>query len=74
MFPDYENIFVDEEEFNRMKIEQTRQNEDITDKKDIALIKAIQKFRELGYNNTQISNFIGLHKTTIGEKLKKVVV
>jgi energy-coupling factor transporter ATP-binding protein EcfA2 len=72
-FPDYEDIFIDEEEFVKRKLEQTKQNEDSTDKKEITNINAIKKFKELGYKNTQIADFLGIHKVTVGEKLKKVI-
>jgi hypothetical protein len=72
MFPDYENLFINEEEFTNRKIEQTKQNEDVTDKKEITILNSIKKFKELGYNNTQIADFIGIHRRTVGDKLKKV--
>ena len=70
-YPDYRGIFLDPEEFDRQKLEQTRQNDNTMDKKDVALGNCIVKFKEMGFNYTQISKLTGYSSDHIGKIFRK---
>lgn len=72
-FPDYSNIFVDEKEFDKRKMEETKQGEEeTTDKKTIGLHKAIQHLKEQGLTQSKISSITGYSIKHIGDILRKM--
>ena len=73
VYPDYRGIFLDPKEFDKRKLEQTRQNDNAMDKKDIAVSNAIIKFKEIGFTHQQIGQTLGYSPDHIGRLYKKSV-
>jgi hypothetical protein len=70
-FPDYEDIFIDEDEFVKRKLEQTKQNEEPEDKKSLAIKKVIHKFVEDGLKYNEIADILGYSTEQIGRINRK---
>lgn len=72
-FADYSDLFVDEKEFDKRKLQETKQNEEEkTDKKTIGLHNAIKHLKEQGLSHTKIADIIGYSAKHIGEILRKM--
>lgn len=72
-FPDYSGVFFDEEEYDKLKLEQTREDEDEKDKRDVALIKTIQYLHSNGLTDSEIANETGYSRDQIGHLRRTVV-
>lgn len=71
-FPDYSDLFVDEKEFDKRKLQETKQNEEeVTDKKTVGLHNAIKHLKEQGLSHTRIADIVGYSAKHIGEILRK---
>lgn len=69
VFKDCTNKFINEEEYENAKIEQTKQQqqeEDIIDKRSEALIKSIKYLKNQGLNYPQIGDIIGYGAEQVG--------
>lgn len=70
-FTDISNVFINEEEYEQEKIEQTRQQEEEKqDKKDIAVKNAIKYLSKTGLTQAKIANILGYSRGHIGDLIR----
>jgi hypothetical protein len=65
-FWNYEGVFVNEDDYEQKKIEETNQQDNHLDKRDKALILMIKHLRDKGYNLPKIADITGYSADQVG--------
>ena len=69
-FRDVTDIFINEEDYENEKIKQTRQQEKLGDRREMALVKALGHLKKIGMSNEKIGKLIDYSTGQVGAILR----